>query len=228
MIRPRRCSVDSSIQNPIAIPSILQQLSILPRSFYLRPTITVARDLLGKYLVRKSGKQVLIGRIVEVEAYLGKRDPASHTFRGKTKRNEVMFREGGHLYVYFTYGMHFCANVVTGQEGIGEAVLLRAVEPVDGIETMSFHRGFGKGENTYNLTNGPAKLCQAFGLNRSDNGTNLLSGNTLIMGTRRKVKESIVATTRIGIRVGNEFKWRFVVRNSGWASRRPPKSSAGN
>ncbi|MEX2189698.1 MAG: DNA-3-methyladenine glycosylase [Bacteroidota bacterium] len=216
------------MQNPIAIPSILQQLSILPRSFYLRPTITVARDLLGKYLVRKSGKQVLIGRIVEVEAYLGKRDPASHTFRGKTKRNEVMFREGGHLYVYFTYGMHFCANVVTGQEGIGEAVLLRAVEPVDGIETMSFHRGFGKGENTYNLTNGPAKLCQAFGLNRSDNGTNLLSGNTLIMGTRRKVKESIVATTRIGIRVGNEFKWRFVVRNSGWASRRPPKSSAGN
>lgn len=124
------CLVDSLTRHSksrIAIPSILPDLSILPRSFYLRPTLRIAKDLLGKYLIRKSGKRLLIGKIVEVEAYLGKRDPASHAFRGKTKRNEVMFREGGHLYVYFTYGMHFCANVVTQPEGIGEAVLLREI-----------------------------------------------------------------------------------------------------
>ncbi|MEP0821588.1 MAG: DNA-3-methyladenine glycosylase, partial [Ignavibacterium sp.] len=94
----------------------INSLHPLPRSFYLRPTLTVAKDLLGKLLVRKIGRNILVGKIVEVEAYLGRRDPASHAYRGKTKRNEVMFWEGGHLYVYFTYGMHFCANVVTGRE----------------------------------------------------------------------------------------------------------------
>ena len=206
-----------------AIPSILRHLSVLPRSFYLHPTLTVARDLIGKYLVRKSGKRLLIGKIVEVEAYLGKRDPASHAFRGKTKRNEVMFHEGGHLYVYFTYGMHFCANVVTGREGIGEAVLLRAVEPVQGIETMSRNRKSGKKKATFNLTNGPAKLCQAFGLNRSDNGMDLLGNRCSIMRKRGAVRESIVSTTRIGIRVGTEFKWRFSIRNNRWVSRKPAK-----
>jgi DNA-3-methyladenine glycosylase len=112
----------------------------LPRSFYIRPTITVAKDLLGKYLVRRIQKKLLVGRIVEVEAYLGEKDPASHAYRGKTKRNEVMFEEGGHLYVYFTYGMHFCCNVVTEEAGKGRAVLLRAVEPIVGVEEM---RGAG-------------------------------------------------------------------------------------
>jgi len=117
-----------------------RQLVKLPRSFYLRPTLTVARDLLGKYFVRQHKGQTLVGKIVEAEAYHGKHDPASHAYRGRTRRNDAMFMEGGHLYVYFTYGMHFCANVVTGKEGTGEAVLIRAVEPLKGIDVMMKNR----------------------------------------------------------------------------------------
>ena len=102
----------------------------LPRSFYLKPTLTVARELLGKYLVRKISRTTLIGKLVDVEAYLGDQDPASHAYNGRTKPNDVMFGEAGHLYVYFTYGMHHCANVVTGKEQVAHAVLLRAVEPI--------------------------------------------------------------------------------------------------
>jgi DNA-3-methyladenine glycosylase len=111
----------------------------LPRLFYLRPTLAVAHDLLGCLFVKRTGKKLLVGKIVEVEAYK-QNDPASHSFHGQTQRNDVMFLEGGHLYVYFTYGMHFCANVVTGKEGIGEAVLIRAVEPLSGLETMEKNR----------------------------------------------------------------------------------------
>ena len=103
---------------------------ILTRNFYLRPVITVAKDLLGKVLIKKEGKKILAARIVEVEAYDGSIDEAAHTFKGKTVRNEVMFNEGGYLYVYFTYGVHFCCNVVTGKQNHGTAVLIRAVEPL--------------------------------------------------------------------------------------------------
>ena len=112
----------------------------LPRSFYLRPTLAVAKDLLGKIIVRTMGTRHLHGRIVEVEAYCGTIDSASHSYRGMTDRNAVMFGKGGFLYVYFTYGMHFCANVVTRPEGIGEAVLIRAVEPLNHIDVLKKHR----------------------------------------------------------------------------------------
>jgi DNA-3-methyladenine glycosylase len=115
----------------------------LPRSFYSRKTISIAKALLGTIIVRRIGRITLTGMIVETEAYLFD-DPASHSYRGITERNKVMFGEPGHLYVYFTYGMHYCANVVTNSEGIGEAVLIRAVQPMSGIQTMTRHRSAKK------------------------------------------------------------------------------------
>jgi DNA-3-methyladenine glycosylase len=189
----------------------------LPRTFYLRPTRAVAKDLLGTYLIRTTRGAPLVGKIVEVEAYLGKDDPASHAFRGRTKRNEVMFRDGGHLYVYFTYGMHFCANVVTGHAGVGHAVLIRAVEPVRGRAGMRRRRkGQWKPEE---LTNGPAKFCQAFGIGRKENGADLL-GTTIRLARGEPVRRSqIVSTPRIGIRLAREKKWRYYIRGNAFVSR---------
>lgn len=186
----------------------------------MRPTLTVARELLGKYLVRKISTHILIGKIAEVEAYLGEKDPASHAFNGKTNRNEVMFRQGGHLYVYFTYGMHFCANVVTEEEGIARAILLRAVEPIGGIEWMWKSRGLERTpRNETNLTNGPAKLCQAFGVARAENGADLL-GEEIFLARGENISPSqIISSPRIGITRGVEKRWRFFVKDNHWVSR---------
>ena len=191
----------------------------LPRSFYSRPTLLVAKDLLGKILVRKIGKTLLTGRIVEVEAYLGSKDPASHAYRGKTKRNEVMFGPEGHLYVYFTYGMHYCANVVTGREGIAEAVLIRAIEPLKCISMMKRNRKFTSDrKDEMNLTNGPAKLCEAMGITGSHNG-NDLCGNSIYLAEGNVVSRSIIGRSeRIGITKGTEKKWRFFVKGNNWVS----------
>lgn len=197
----------------------------LPRSFYLRPTLTVARDLLGKLLVRKIRGRVLSGTIVEVEAYLGEKDPASHAYRGKTKRNEVMFMEGGHLYVYFTYGMHFCCNVVTEREGIARAVLLRALQPIEGIQTMAVNRGVAaRGKElsksqTKILAGGPARLCQALAIARDQNGTDLLSNEIFISEGETVPASRIVSTSRIGITDGREKKWRFFLKRNPFVSR---------
>lgn len=193
-------------------------LKKLPRSFYLRPTLKVARELLGCFLIRRIGKQRLIGKIVEVEAYLGTKDPAAHTYRGRTQRNEVMFRKGGHLYVYFTYGMHFCSNIVTEEEGVGHAVLLRAVEPIAGISTMERNRGKGALHGLH-LTNGPAKMCQAMGIARQENGTDLL-GDEIFMAAGEPISRSLIRTsTRIGIRNAVDRKWRFYIGGNPWVSR---------
>ena len=199
----------------------------LPRSFYLRPTIAVAKDLLGKYLVRHVKDKMLVGMIVETEAYIGKNDPASHAYRGKTKRNAVMFGEGGHLYVYFTYGMHFCANVVTDIEGVGSAVLLRAVEPVEGYDIMSKMRKLKGNSPQSNLTNGPAKLCEAFGINGTHNGTDLL-GNSIFITKGEKIRRSdIVPAVRIGIRNGADKLWRFYLKGNPFVSKlKIPASNA--
>ncbi len=195
----------------------------LPRAFYLRPTLQVARDLLGKRIVRKLGRKILIGKIVEVEAYRGSIDPASHAFRGMTKRNEVMFREGGHLYVYFTYGMHFCANIVTARRGIGEAVLIRAVEPLVGLEEMKKNRGAIAGswdrKILIGLTSGPARFCRAFGIARYENGTDLLGKTIFITPGDYVPSGKIRRTKRIGIRQATEKRWRFHIKNNPWISR---------
>ncbi len=194
----------------------------LPRSFYTRPTLLVAKDLLGKIIVRRVGRTILSGKIVEVEAYLGAKDPASHAYRGKTKRNEVMFHEGGLLYVYFTYGMHFCANVVTGKKDIGEAVLIRAIEPLVGVEAMKRNRGAAEKRLTeVNLTNGPAKLCQALGIERKENGTDLLGDKIFLTDGESMSKSDIGTSVRIGITQGRDKRWRFFVKNNEWVSRHP-------
>ena len=202
-----------------------QKLKKLPRSFYLRPTLTVAIDLLGKHLVRQHQGILLVGRIVETEAYRGSQDPASHAYRGRTMRNEVMFWEGGHLYVYFTYGMHFCANIVTGEAGTGEAVLIRAVEPLQGIEMMEVNRKakFPKKGSTSSphvgLTNGPAKLCEALSIRGEQNGTDLLGDEIYLSDARALPRSSVGRSTRIGIVNGKEMKWRFYIKGNDWVSR---------
>lgn len=191
----------------------------LSRKFYLRPTLQVVRDLLGKFLVRKINDRYIIGKIVEVEAYR-QNDPASHSFNGRTKRNDVMFWVGGHLYVYFTYGMHFCCNVVTGPEGRGEAILLRSVEPLEGIDVMMKKRKFpSTRKDILNLTNGPAKLCEAFGIKRCDNGTDLLSETVFISEGETILAEKIARSGRIGISNGKEKKWRFYIKGNQWVSK---------
>ncbi len=193
----------------------------LPRSFYQRSAVQVAKDLLGNYFVRKLGKKTLIGKIVETEAYC-EGDPASHSYRGKTKRNEVMFWEGGHLYVYFTYGMHFCANVVTGAKGTGEAVLIRAVEPIEGIEVMRKNRFTVRSAQfrvISDLTNGPSKFCQAFEIGRKENGTDLLGKEIYITNGVKIPPRKRGRSGRVGIRNGKEKQWRFFVKGNAWVSR---------
>jgi DNA-3-methyladenine glycosylase len=201
-----------------------RKLRKLPRSFYLQPTRRVAKDLLGKYLVRRHQGQALVVRIVETEAYC-QNDPASHSFRGLTKRNEVMFSKGGHLYVYFTYGMHFCANVVTGPAGKGEAVLLRGVEPIEGIDQMLRNRSHRNHKRTHrdayapNVTNGPAKLCEALNIGRKENGIDLLGDKIFLLDSPRLQPSAIGRSTRIGIRVGKKAMQRYFIKGNEWVSK---------
>ncbi len=197
----------------------------LPRAFFERPSIEVAPDLLGRLLVRRTpGGVRLVGRIVETEAYR-EDDPASHSYRGRTPRTEVMFGPPGRLYVYFTYGMHFCMNVVTGSDGEGSAVLLRAAEPIEGLREMAARRGVS---DPRLLCSGPARLAQAFGIARAHNGADLVSGSELWLLEGHPVRPSSVQrTTRIGVRAGLDRRWRFLVRGDPYVSRGRPRVPAG-
>jgi DNA-3-methyladenine glycosylase len=189
----------------------------LPRSFFARPSTQVAPDLLGRVLVRTlSDGSRLAARLVEVEAY-EQGDPASHSYRGRpTARTEVMFGPPGRLYVYFTYGQHFCSNVVTGTDGIGSAVLMRAAEPLEGLEVMAANRGI---DDVRLLCSGPARLAQAFGIARADNGTDLVRDPSLILLSGTVLEPRTIATsTRVGVNVGGGRPWRFFDRGSAFVS----------
>jgi DNA-3-methyladenine glycosylase len=187
----------------------------LGRKFYDRPTLKVARELLGKYLVVHKDGRLLSGKIVETEAYDGFKDPASHAYRGMTPRNEVMFGAPGYAYIYLTYGMHHCLNLVTQEKGYPAAVLIRALEPVDGIELMKRRRGRRK---LRDLTSGPAKLCQAMAVDRRLNGADLLS-NTIFVEDRGEAAERIMRSSRIGVNEGTDKKWRFCLHSNEFVSR---------
>lgn len=190
-------------------------MKILARDFYARNTLQVARELIGKKLVRRINGSEVSGTIVETEAYCGTEDSACHAYRGRTPRNTVMFGLPGHAYVYFTYGMHYLLNLVTEGEGNPCAVLIRAVLPLTGIQEMEVRRKM-KGTQ---LTNGPAKLCQAFAIDKSLNGWDLTCGKELWTENYKTIPAKLItATPRIGIDYAQkehcEALWRFVVEKN--------------
>lgn len=193
------------------------ELKKIPKEFYQRETTLVAKDLIGKLFVRIIDGQVLTAEIVETEAYLPKNDPACHAAKRKTPRNSPMFEDGGILYVYFIYGNHYCANVVTETEGLGSAVLIRAARPLEGIQFMMNNRRNSKIEE---LCNGPGKFAQAFDLNKQQNYHSLDSCDIFISEFNYYDDNEITQTTRIGIKEGIDLPLRFYLRNSNFVSRK--------
>jgi DNA-3-methyladenine glycosylase len=190
----------------------------LPRSFYEQPTVDVAKQLLGKYLVRNHPQGVTVGRIVETEAYIGPHDLACHASHGRTPRTEVMFGPAGHAYVYFVYGVHYMLNLVTEAFNHPAAVLIRALEPIDGIELMQTRR---KTEKRRNLCSGPGKLCQAFAIDRSLNAADLC-GDIIHIEDKGEPIPKFLARPRIGVDYAGKWKdkpFRFLVRGNEFISR---------
>ncbi|NCQ17054.1 MAG: 3-methyladenine DNA glycosylase [Ignavibacteria bacterium CG_4_8_14_3_um_filter_37_9] len=198
-----------------------RQFHKLPKKFYQKNVLEIARKLTGKYLVKKEGQKFLAGKIVEVEAYADKIDEASHSFRGITKRNQLMFATGGKMYVYFIYGNHFCCNVVCDKAGSGSAVLIRALEPLQGIEVMA-ERRFHKSEITekefLNLTNGPGKLCKAFNISKDENGIDLCGDDIFLTEGEKVLRKNILQSNRIGIKKSKELPWRFHLKDNPFVS----------
>lgn len=199
----------------------------LERSFYRKTALVLAKDLLGKYLVFHNNNEKLVGKIVETEAYMGFNDKAAHTYNGRrTPRVEAMYGEEGHAYVYIIYGMYNCFNVVAAEKDIAQAVLIRALEPVEGLEIMSLNRFKKpldqlKNSQIIGLTNGPGKLCSAFGITREMNGEDLTK-DRLYICTGAEEKFHIVKTTRIGIDYAEEakdFPWRFYIKDNKFVSK---------
>lgn len=198
----------------------MNSIDRIPQDFYDQPTLDIARSLLGKYLIRPCDQNLLVGKIVETEAYIGEDDPACHAAVGKTSRNEVMYGPPAYAYIYFIYGMYYCLNVVTEKEGFPAAVLLRALEPIAGFDIIKQNR---QTEKIYHLTNGPGKICQAFKLDRNFNGENL-RGNKLYIGIGEEIRgDNIAQTARFGIKKGIEHRWRFYIKDSLYVSQKRAK-----
>ena len=192
----------------------------LPRAFYDRPTELVARALLGAILECRTPEGVASGRIVETEAYLGPHDPACHAVAGRTTRTWHLFGPPGNAYVYFIYGVHWCFNAVTREEGHGSAVLVRALEPLEGIPLMRRRRSAARRDR--DLTNGPGKLCQALGIVGAHDGLPLLGDSPLrILAGEPVADEAVVVSPRIGITRAADDPLRWFVRESAWVSRTP-------
>jgi DNA-3-methyladenine glycosylase len=183
-------------------------LSTLPREFYLNDTVTVARNLLGKKITRCIGRQKISGIIIETEAYRHRDDPASHAHSRITERNKAMFEEVGRAYVYFTYGMHYCFNVVARSPNFDAgAVLIRAIDPDEGIEIMEKNR---KTKDTKRLANGPAKLAQAMQITKEQYGADLTKKGSLFISEGIE-RPKVIANSRVGIRKAVEKKWNFKI-----------------
>lgn len=193
----------------------------LERDFYLRDGVVVAKELLGKILVHHSKDGVVKGRIVEVEAYMGEVDKGSHSYKDKGKQNGrtmIQYGEGGYAYIYMIYGMYYCMNVVANTSNVPEAVLIRGIEPLYGIDLMKKRRGMDKVKN---LCNGPGKLCIAFGIDKSNYGMDLCGDTLYIEESERKEDFEIVASKRINIDYAEEAKdylYRFSIKNSKYIS----------
>ena len=196
----------------------------LSKSFYARDALTVARELIGCVFFHQHARGLMGVRLVETEAYRGVIDPGSHGYRGMTPRTEVMYGPPGRLYVYFTYGMHWCANIVCAEEGQCEAVLLRAGEPVVGIDLMRHHRPRITDDRL--LASGPARLCSALGIDNRYNGASVLRGGSFWCAEDEKTEDyrraEIAQTVRVGLAEGrgDDIPWRFVVPGHPHASRR--------
>ena len=194
----------------------------LEQGFYARPTLLVARQLLGQLLVHESPDGVTAGRIVETEAYLGPNDPASHAYR-RTARSRVMWGPPGHAYVYFTYGNHFCLNVVTESEGVAGAVLLRALEPVEGLELMRRRRQVGQDRL---LCSGPGRLTQAMGITGQHNGLDLCRPPLYLLPGDLRADEQVGCSGRVGIRRAAGWPWRFFIEGNPHVSAARPAPPA--
>ena len=181
----------------------------------------MALDLIGKALVRPLPEGLVRGRIVETEAYAGQQDPASHAYRKVTQRNQVMFGPAGYLYVYVSYGMHVCMNVVTDEDGIAGAVLIRAVEPLEGLSVMQERRG---GRPVHELCNGPGKLCQAFGITLEQYGADL-EGPALWLEDDGYQVHEVRRTSRVGISAGEQLPLRFLLPGNSYVSPGKPSAS---
>jgi DNA-3-methyladenine glycosylase len=204
-------------------------LKKLPRKFYNRDSVTVAKELLGKYLVHVIEGEKLVGKIVEVEAYMGPTDKAAHSYNNRrTERNEIMYGEPGFSYVYIIYGMYNCVNVVVEQPGKPQAILIRGLEPTKGLEIMSKFR-YGKNyeelskREVTGLTSGPGKLCKALNIDRSHNGLDLCGDELYILEENEKSAFEMVSTTRINIDYAEEakgFPWRFYIKDNPYVSKK--------
>lgn len=202
----------------------MNQFKRLGQEFYSKDTLTVSKQLLGKRIVRNLNGILLSAMIVETEAYIGTIDAATHAYRGMTERNKIMWEQGGMLYVYQIYGLYYCMNVIAEPKGIPAGVLIRAVEPLDNLETMAKLRKIDLTKSKiFALTSGPGKVCQALGITKLDYGTNLLTDDKITITEYRDIDDSQIAITpRINIDYAPEaakYPWRFFIKDNPFVSK---------